>query len=541
MGILGSAEVIECSVSDLVGQYVGHTGPKTKKLFEKALGKVLFIDEAYRLSQGRFAQEAIDELVGLITHPTFKSKLVVVLAGYEQDMNNLMSVNAGLSSRFPDQIVFTNMEAGYCLEVLLKELTKKNVRFSELEDNSSLFYRLMEDLVKELASLPDWGNARDMVTLSKELINKALLDSSVGKEIQVARVAALKILKKMVDDRRRRSNIPLKASAKSIPPERTFTVDPSPPPPTAAPVAETSFPSSTSASQAPRGAGTWRRNRRGRQVVQQVQLHPNVSDAVLNPLQAATQAKEESVAETSFRSSTPASQAPQGAGKRRRSRRGLQQVQRDPNASDAVLDPLQAATQAKEESVAETSFRSSTPASQAPQGAGTWRRSSGGVVNRQAVQQVQRDPNVSDEVWNSLQEATQAKEEAEQNTKKAIKSLEDRIATHRKNEVIRKEEFRKSQQKEAEAKDAHERESILREREWARLKEQGACRAHERVAAELRAKKEAERIQREQEEKAQRKLRELGVCPAGYPWINMSNGYRCTGGTHFVSASQLGL
>ena len=48
MGLLNSNEIVECSASDLVGQYVGHTGPKTKKLLEKALGKVLFVDEAYR-------------------------------------------------------------------------------------------------------------------------------------------------------------------------------------------------------------------------------------------------------------------------------------------------------------------------------------------------------------------------------------------------------------------------------------------------------------------------------------------------------------
>ena len=61
MGFLSSKEVVECSATDLVGQYVGQTGPKTKGIFEKALGKVLFIDEAYRLSEGHFAKEAMDE------------------------------------------------------------------------------------------------------------------------------------------------------------------------------------------------------------------------------------------------------------------------------------------------------------------------------------------------------------------------------------------------------------------------------------------------------------------------------------------------
>ena len=435
MGILGSAEVVECSASDLVGQYVGQTGPKTKKLFEKALGKVLFIDEAYRLGQGQFAQEAIDELVGLITHPTFKSKLIIILAGYEEDMNNLMSVNTGLSSRFPDQIVFTNMRAEYCLKVVLKELTKKKIRFPELEDESSAVYKEMKALVEDLAHLPNWGNARDMMTLSKEMISKALLlDNNNGAEIQLAGTTALEVLEKMVADRERRSNIPFKARVKSTLPEQTFTMNPPTPP------------------------------------------------------KISTEATTASVAKP------------------------------------------------------ETSSSSSTPTSQASQGATTRGRSHGGAVNHQAVQQVQRDPDVSDAVWSALQAAIRAKEQAEQNAKKAIKSLEQSIAAHRKNEETQKEALRKLQQKETEAKEANERAAILREREKARLKEQTARIAREKAAAELRAKKEEERKQREQEERAQQKLRQLGVCVAGFRWIKMGDsGYRCAGGAHFVSTSQLGL
>jgi hypothetical protein len=61
MGFLSTPEVLECSATDLVGNYVGQTGPKTQKLLEKGLGKVLFIDEAYRLAEGGFATEAMDE------------------------------------------------------------------------------------------------------------------------------------------------------------------------------------------------------------------------------------------------------------------------------------------------------------------------------------------------------------------------------------------------------------------------------------------------------------------------------------------------
>ena len=87
MGLLASIEVVECSASDLVGRYVGETGPKTRSLFEKARGRVLFIDEAYRLADGAFAKEAMDEIVALMTDDNFKGRMIVVLAGYDVEIN----------------------------------------------------------------------------------------------------------------------------------------------------------------------------------------------------------------------------------------------------------------------------------------------------------------------------------------------------------------------------------------------------------------------------------------------------------------------
>src|SRR6202035_1349227 len=184
MGFLSSTEVVECSASDLVGQYVGQTGPKTKQLFEKALGRVLFIDEAYRLSEGHFAKEAMDELVGLLTHEKFRSKLIVILAGYDQDMNQLMAVNTGLSSRFPEEIVFHNMPPTQCLELLKRKLLKESIRGEEFDDPSSVEYRRMEELITEMTELPSWGNARDLETLSKQMVaivfSRPSLSTGVG-------------------------------------------------------------------------------------------------------------------------------------------------------------------------------------------------------------------------------------------------------------------------------------------------------------------------------------------------------------------------
>ncbi|KAJ7773271.1 P-loop containing nucleoside triphosphate hydrolase protein [Mycena metata] len=190
MGFLSSPKVEECSASDLVGQYVGQTGPKTSKLFDKALGRVLFIDEAYRLGEGQFAKEAIDELVGILTQPRYQSKIVVILAGYDVEMNDLLAVNTGLSSRFSETLAFPNMSAEKCLQVLKRELEKGDVH---LEDSGS---QDMVDVVEEMSRLSSWGNARDMKTISKKMIGVALRSSNAGdKKLALKKKDALDCLK----------------------------------------------------------------------------------------------------------------------------------------------------------------------------------------------------------------------------------------------------------------------------------------------------------------------------------------------------------
>lgn len=177
MGFLSSSEVVECSSSDLVGQYVGQTGPKTKQMFDKALGRVLFIDEAYRLAEGHFAKEAMDEIVGLLTQEQYRSKLIVVLAGYDKEMNGLLAVNSGLSSRFPTEITFENFPALKCLEIVRKKLGKESVIVDALENPTAMAsqHAHMLHIMEELSTLPRWGNARDCDTLSKQLLGIAFL------------------------------------------------------------------------------------------------------------------------------------------------------------------------------------------------------------------------------------------------------------------------------------------------------------------------------------------------------------------------------
>ncbi|EPQ56111.1 P-loop containing nucleoside triphosphate hydrolase protein, partial [Gloeophyllum trabeum ATCC 11539] len=166
MGFLSSAEVMECSVSDLVGQYVGHTVQKTRRVFEKALGKVLLVDEAYRLSEGQYAKEAVDEIVGILTQERFRGKLIVIFAGYEQEMNNLLTVNSGLASRFSEEIVFRHLSPENCLKILTRNLRNQDIQLAGPSDQRR---REMISILEGLQRLPSWGNARDMETLLKRL------------------------------------------------------------------------------------------------------------------------------------------------------------------------------------------------------------------------------------------------------------------------------------------------------------------------------------------------------------------------------------
>ena len=178
MGFLSNVEVIDCSASDLIAQFVGGTGPKTKAQLEKALGKVLFIDEAYRLAEGHFATEAMNELVDQLTKPQFKGKLIVVLAGYDQDINALIAVNPGLSSRFPEEIVFRNMSTDDCLNLLQQELRRKQIQVPTLIDEQSPQHKELANVLERLASLPSWGNARDIQTMAKTLTGSAFTSNS---------------------------------------------------------------------------------------------------------------------------------------------------------------------------------------------------------------------------------------------------------------------------------------------------------------------------------------------------------------------------
>ncbi|KAL8906627.1 MAG: hypothetical protein Q9171_006195 [Xanthocarpia ochracea] len=423
MGFLSSAEVLECSASNLIGQYVGHTGPKTVAQLEKALGKILFIDEAYRLSEGQFATEATNELVDQLTKPQYLNKIVVILAGYDKDINKLISINPGLSSRFPEEINFENMTPQRCIELLMKKLGQKRITIPTLDDIHSSAYRNMCDLFKQLAALPSFGNGREVETLAKTMSGFVYRQPNTGGTLILTEDDALRLTKTMLHQRQDRSaNMP-NTSVEILPRAKTAAADTRPP---------------------------W------------------------------------------------ASGAPPS------------------NAKDSNLDAKSADNKSADP-------QPSAPKDQPP-----------------SDNDPPRDPGVSDEVWNQLQLDKQALKAMEQQEATDLRQREEAFA---KAQALEAEKARALQElAKQQAKDEAARQERKRRHEQARLAEHQARLQREKLLLELERARIQQARRKEQEVQAQKKLREMGVCVAGFRWIKQQgSGYRCAGGTHFVSDAQLGL
>lgn len=172
MGILSSKDVVEASGNDLMGGYVGQTSMQTTKLIERSLGKVLLIDEAYQLggtgSVARYAKEARDTLVYLLTNPGYQHKLVVVLVGYESEMDSLLKENPGLSGRFPQHIYFESLPSRQCLLLLKRNIENLGLATSfKLDDVEIIEY------FDRLRLLGSWANGRDVETLAGQIVRSA--------------------------------------------------------------------------------------------------------------------------------------------------------------------------------------------------------------------------------------------------------------------------------------------------------------------------------------------------------------------------------
>lgn len=151
-GVISGGQLVEVERAELVGEYVGHTAKKTKDVINKALGGILFIDEAYSLARGGekdFGKEAIDTLVKAMED--HRHELIVIAAGYPNEMDKFLKLNPGLQSRVPIHIEFQDYTEEELMEIALLLAAKKDYRLAP---------KAVDRLRKNLKGLK--GNGRDV-------------------------------------------------------------------------------------------------------------------------------------------------------------------------------------------------------------------------------------------------------------------------------------------------------------------------------------------------------------------------------------------
>jgi hypothetical protein len=416
-GFLAKAEVVECSATDLIGQYLGQTGPKVQKVLENALGRVLFIDEAYRLAEGPFAKEAMDEIVDCLTKEKFAQKLIVILAGYDQDINRLMAQNPGLTSRFPEAIVFTPLTPLDCVNLLVEllegrkhDMKKRNkiLDLSALEAPRSDFQKTLLDGFETLGSTSNWANARDIQTLAKAIFTKLIARGATRQQsVIVTEDDVVFALGSMISERSQRE-----------------------------------------------------------------------ADG---------------------------------------------QVQQSTTASNPSLPQLPSRPVNRSHATAHSDSRSVASPKQ---------------TDMAATAEAQRDIGVSDAAWEQLQRDKAAALHREEEYHKLTKEISDK-----QREISKRQEVAETRLHQAAESNAEQAaiDEARRLRELARVQHELDRRAQQQILDELTRKREAEDEARKKDVEAQRKLKTMGVCPAGFRWTKQSGGYRCAGGFHFVTDRELGL
>lgn len=171
LGVLSSGQLVEVTRADLVGEYAGSTAIKTTKVLRSAIGGVLFIDEAYSLHRGdsdSFGLEAIDALVkGMEDN---RDDLVVILAGYDKEMEQLLNANSGLKSRFPTMLHFDDYTPEEMLAIARHLAKQKGYEIDEKCDDA-----LVETFARaQIPGKNDSGNGRFV----RNLLEKAIVNQS---------------------------------------------------------------------------------------------------------------------------------------------------------------------------------------------------------------------------------------------------------------------------------------------------------------------------------------------------------------------------
>ena len=198
LGLLSKGHVVEVERSSLVGGYLGQTALKTQQMCEKALGGILFIDEAYALSvNGRdYGDEALATILTFMENN--RGKLAVVVAGYPKQMDEMLDSNPGLRSRFDTTITFDNYSPQELMQMFMVQLRQQEYELTEsaMADIAYMFARASHGKT-EL-------NARSVRGLVSQVLRQhasVLMTLASPTENQIKRISSLSIPAEWVVER----------------------------------------------------------------------------------------------------------------------------------------------------------------------------------------------------------------------------------------------------------------------------------------------------------------------------------------------------
>lgn len=158
LGYVRKGHLVAVTRDDLVGQYIGHTAPKTREVLKRAMGGVLFIDEAYYLhrpdNERDYGQEAIEILLQEMEN--HRDDLVVIVAGYKDRMESFLRSNPGLSSRVAHHIDFPDYSSAELLEIAHLMLKQMQYTLSSGADAA------LRDYIERRQAQPNFSNARSI-------------------------------------------------------------------------------------------------------------------------------------------------------------------------------------------------------------------------------------------------------------------------------------------------------------------------------------------------------------------------------------------
>ena len=199
LGYVREGHLVSVTRDDLVGQYIGHTAPKTKEVIKKAMGGVLFIDEAYYLykpeNERDYGAESIEILLQVMENN--RDDLVVILAGYKDRMDKFFHSNPGMRSRIAHHIDFPDYSADELLVIAKLMLAAQNYRFSAEGEQAFAEYLPLRMRLEHFANARSVRNALDRARLrqanrlfakSKSKLTKLDLITLEADDIRMSRV-----------------------------------------------------------------------------------------------------------------------------------------------------------------------------------------------------------------------------------------------------------------------------------------------------------------------------------------------------------------